>query len=68
MNIQDIKEEITKLPRAEQAELIHFIIDLLAKDDFLLSDAWKEELSSREQALDKGKSKGKPARKVIRKY
>ena len=68
MSIKAIKEEVSKLSREEQAELIHFMVELLAKDDFQLSEAWKEELSRRVQAMDKGKSIGKPAREVISKY
>ena len=68
MSIQAIKEEVSKLSREEQAELIHFMVELLAKDEFQLSAAWKEELGRREQALDKGESLGKPAREVIAKY
>ena len=68
MSIQAIKEEVSKLSREEQAELIHFMVELLAKDDFQLSEAWKKELDRREQALDKGESIGKPAREVISKY
>ena len=64
MHIQAIKEAISKLSRVEQAELMHFMIELLAKDDFQLSEAWIEELSRREGGLDKGESAGKPAREV----
>ncbi len=68
MSIQAIKEEVSKLSRMEQAELMHFMIELLAKDDFQLSEAWMEELNHREEALDKGESVGKPARDVLSKY
>ena len=68
MSIQAIKEEVSKLSRQEQAELIHFMVELLAKDNFQLSEAWKDELGRREQALDKGETIGKPAREVIAKY
>ena len=68
MSIQAIKEEVSKLSREEQAELIHFMVELLAKDNFQLSEAWKDELGRREQALDKGETIGKPAREVIAKY
>ena len=68
MSIQAIKEEVSKLSRTEQAELMHFMIELLAKEDFLLSEAWMEELNRREDALDKGESVGKPARDILSKY
>ena len=67
MHIQAIKEAISKLSRVEQAELMHFMIELLAKDDFQLSEAWMEELSRREDALGKGESIGKPVRDVLSK-
>ncbi|MCB9291933.1 MAG: addiction module protein [Lewinellaceae bacterium] len=68
MSIQAIKEEVSKLSRTEQAELMHYMIKLLAKDDFQLSEAWKDELGRREQALDKGETIGKPAKDILSKY
>lgn len=68
MSIQAIKEEVSKLPRPQQAELMHFMIELLASENFELSDKWKAELDRREEALDKGASVGKLAKDVIAKY
>lgn len=68
MSIQVIKEEVSKLNRAEQAELMHFMIELLATDNFELSTSWKTELDRREEALEKGKSIGRPAKEVLAKY
>jgi predicted Holliday junction resolvase-like endonuclease len=68
MNIQAIKEEVTVPSKAEQAELMHFMIELLATDNFQLSDEWKEELEQRETALENGTSVGKSAREVLAKY
>jgi len=68
MDVEKIKEEIRKLSKAEQLELLNFMIELLASDDFELSDKWKAELDRREKALDKGTSVGRPARDVIAKY
>ena len=68
MSIQGIKEEVRKLSRSEQAELMHYMIELLATDDFELSEAWKAEIDRREAALDSGESVGKPAREVLAKY
>lgn len=68
MSIQEIKDEVRKLNKAEQAELMHYMVELLASDDFELSDEWKAELDRREKALDKGASVGRPAREVIAKY
>lgn len=58
MSIQEIKKEVRKLNKAEQAELTHFMIELLASDDFELSEEWKAELDRREEAMDKGTSVG----------
>ena len=68
MSIQGIKEEVRKLSRSEQAELMHYMIELLATDDFELSEAWKAEIDRREAALDSGESVGKLAREVLAKY
>lgn len=68
MSIQAIKEEVTTLSKAEQAELMHFMIELLTTDNFQLSDEWKVELEQREAALDNKIAVGKPARKVLEKY
>ncbi len=68
MSIQEIKKEVRKLNKTQQAELMHFMIELLASDDFELSEEWKAELDRREEALDKGASVGKPVRDVIAKY
>lgn len=68
MGIQLIKEEVTRLSKAEQLELMHFMIELLAADDFSLSSEWEEELTRRETALEKGESVGRPIRDVLAKY
>jgi|GEM_PF-1099528 hypothetical protein len=68
MSIQAIKEEVFKLSKTEQAELMHYMVELLATGDFDLSGEWKAELDRREEALDKGTSIGRPAKDVIGKY
>jgi hypothetical protein len=68
MSIQEIKIEVSKLNKAQQAELMHFMIELLATDNFILSEDWKVELDRREKALDDGTSVGRPAKEVIAKY
>ncbi len=68
MSFQTIKQEIQKLDRAKQADLMHFLVELLASDTFQLSDEWKKELAVREEALKNGTSVGRPARDVIAKY
>jgi len=68
MSIQNIKIEVSQMPRNEQAELMHFLIDLLTNDTFLISEEWNKELNKREKALEDGTSIGKPAREVLAKY
>ena len=53
-----IKEEVRKLPRAEQLSLIQFIVEIIKEDDeFVLSDALKEELDRRDEAFQEGREK-----------
>lgn len=47
---------------------MHFMVELLATDNFELSDAWKKELDLRSTALNNGTSVGQPARDVLNKY
>lgn len=68
MSVQTIKKHLSNLSRAEQAEIMHFMVELLAKDDFHLSEEWKTELNRREQALEDGTSVGRPAKSVLAKY
>lgn len=68
MGIQAIKKEVSKLSKAEQADLMHFMVELLATDGFQLSDEWQAELNRREAALEHGTSVGQPAREVLAKY
>jgi len=68
MKIQTIKEEIRKLSRREQAEIMHFMIELLAGDDLILSEAWRKELEKREKSLDNDRSIGKPFKDILLKY
>ncbi len=68
MSIQAIKEEVIVLSKAEQAELMHFMVELLTTDNFQLSKEWQEELEQREVALENGTSVGRPAGEVIAKY
>ena len=68
MSVQAIKEEIKNWDKSQQAELMHFLVELLTNDQFQLSDNWKHELEQRTQALKNGTSVGRPARDVIAKY
>jgi len=68
MSLQDIKNVVRELPKSDQAELIHFLTDLLADDSFILTKEWKEELATREEALKNGDSIGRLAKDVLAKY
>jgi hypothetical protein len=68
MTLQSLKKEVSKLSRKEQAELMHFMVELLSGDPFTLSQEWIAELDKREKALEEGASVGKPAREVLAKY
>ncbi|MEZ5044092.1 MAG: addiction module protein [Saprospiraceae bacterium] len=72
-NTQQHKEHLALLKnalgkKAEQAKLMHFMVELLASDDFELSEEWKAELDRREEAMDNGTAVGRPAKDVIAKY
>ena len=68
MSVQTLKDEMRKLTKPEQLELVHYMIELLATDDFTLSAEWKSEISRREEALNNGSSVGVSAKEVIYKY
>lgn len=68
MTIQVLKEELLKLSKAQQIEVMHFMVEVIASDDFELSEEWKAELDKREEALEKGNSVGRSAKDVISKY
>ncbi|MCB0519347.1 MAG: addiction module protein [Lewinellaceae bacterium] len=53
-----IREEVRKLPRNEQLSLIQYIVQVLQEEDeFVLSEAWKEELDRRDEDYRAGKEK-----------
>ncbi len=68
MTIQNIKKEIQNWDKTQQADLMHFLVELLANDKFQLSEKWEKELNKREEALKNGTSVGRPAREVLAKY
>jgi len=68
MSIETIKDKVSQLDKAEQAELMHFMVELLAAQDNELSETLKKEIDAREIALENGTSVGKPAREVLSKY
>lgn len=68
MSIQTIKEKVIQLEKADQIDLMHFMIELLTSKDFKLSDDWKSEIEERIKSLENGTSVGRSARDVIAKY
>ena len=68
MTIQSIKKEVQSWDKAQQADLMHFLVELLTNDQFQLSENWKNELAKREEALNNGTSVGRPARDILAKY
>lgn len=68
MTIQDLKKEVGNLDKAEQADLVHYLVELIANDKFQLSEALKKELNKREKAYRDGTSVGRPAREVIQEF
>ncbi|MEL6719759.1 MAG: addiction module protein [Bacteroidota bacterium] len=68
MSLTAIKSSISELSPRERAELMHFMVDMLAEETLYLSENWKTELDAREIALKNGTSVGKPVRDVLAKY
>lgn len=68
MTIQTIKGEIQNWDKTQQADLMHFLVELLANDKFEISEAWEKELDKREEAHKNGTAVGRPAREVLAKY
>lgn len=68
MTILEIKKEVANLNKADQADLIHYLVELLTNDKFQLSEKWIEELDKREKAYRDGTSVGRPAREVIQEF
>ncbi len=59
MTAQSIKEEIAKLSRKEQAEIVHFIMDMMVEEDkFELTPELRSEIDSSYEAVESGKDKG----------
>jgi len=58
MTTTTIREEVRKLARTEQLSLIQYIVEILQEDDdFVLSEAWKEELDKRDEDYRAGTEK-----------
>lgn len=56
---QAIKEEIAKLSRKEQAEIVHFIMDMMVREEaFVLTSELKEEIETSYRAIESGEDKG----------
>lgn len=59
MLAESIKDQIVKLSRKEQAEIVHFIMDILiSQEEFSLSPKLKEEIDNSYKAIESGEDKG----------
>lgn len=59
MTAQFIKEEIAKLSRREQAEIVHFIMDIMVEEDaFELTPELRAEIDASYEAVESGKDNG----------
>ena len=68
MTIQTIKKEIQNWDKIQQADLMHFLVELLTNDKFQLSEGWEKKLNKREEALRNGTSVGRSAKEVLARY
>ena len=56
---QAIKEEIAKLSRKEQTEIVHFIMDMMVREEaFALTKKLEEEVEKSCRAIESGEDKG----------
>ena len=59
MTTEAIKDQIVKLSRKEQAEIVHFIMNIfVAEDDFELTPEIKSEIDASYEAVESGRDKG----------
>ncbi|MCB0597211.1 MAG: hypothetical protein H6557_00810 [Lewinellaceae bacterium] len=59
MTAQSIKEEIAKLSRIEQAEIVHFIMDMMVEEAaFEFTLELRSEIDTSYEAIESGKDKG----------
>jgi len=68
MTLQIVKEEVQKWEKSLQADLMHYLVELLAKEKFQISEEEKKELNKRVQSLKNGTSVGRSAKDVLSKY
>ncbi|GEM_PF-2947118 len=59
MTAQAIKEEIANLPRQQQAEIVHFILDILVEEEnFELTPELRAEIDASYEAIENGEDPG----------
>ena len=59
MTAQSIKEEIAKLSRIEQAEIVHFIMDMMVEEAaFELTPDLRSEIDASYETVESGEDKG----------
>ncbi|UJS16696.1 MAG: addiction module protein [Candidatus Jettenia sp.] len=56
--IEDIVDNILKLPTSSRAYLVEVLLESLDfEEDFIINDEWKKEIKRRCQEIDEGKVK-----------
>jgi len=63
--VQKLKSQIKKLPASQRAELAHFLIETLEREDEGWESAWDKELDRRVKEIKSGRARGTPAAKVF---
>lgn len=68
INTNDLKEQLSRLPTAQRAELARYLIDSLDSETEPDTDPpWAEELERRAQDFETGREPGIPADEVFAK-
>lgn len=68
MTIEKIKEEVQNWDKAQQTDLVHYLIELISNDKYQLPENWKKEIDRRMDNYEKGVTVGIPAREVLAQY
>jgi Putative addiction module component len=63
---ENLKIELSQLPKAERAELAYFLIHSLDEEvNYDVESAWDGKLKQRMQEIDNGNASGQPSNKVF---
>ena len=68
MTLQIVKEEVRKWDKPLQADLMHYLVELMTKEKIKISEEERIELRKRLESLENGTSVGRPAEEVFAKY